>query len=115
MGDGVAVYDLHPQRGAGALQAVIGLDGEGVLVPDGWAAYDRSEEASHQQCVAHVLRRVREKKLSPKASPWFTSAGDRMRPLSNRSDSTKRATSWMTSLAVSSPKGSVNCAEVRPC
>jgi transposase len=60
VGDGVTGYDIHPQRGAEALIAVLGLGWDGVLIHDGWAAYDRFEEAVHQQCVAHVLRRARE-------------------------------------------------------
>ena len=60
VGDGMTCYDIHPQRGAGALVAVIGLGFDGILIHDGWAAYDRFEEAIHQQCVAHVLRRARE-------------------------------------------------------
>ncbi len=60
VGDGATGYDIHPQRGAEALIAVIGLGWGGTLIHDGWAAYDRFEEAVHQQCVAHVLRRARE-------------------------------------------------------
>src|SRR5262249_5667023 len=43
---------------AGALQAVIGLDYEGVLIHDGFASCDRFGVACHQQCLAHVLRRA---------------------------------------------------------
>jgi transposase len=60
VGDGATGYDIHPRRGADALAAVIGLSWDGTLIHDGWAAYDRFEEAVHQQCVAHVLRRARE-------------------------------------------------------
>jgi transposase len=60
VGDGATGYDIHPQRGAEALIAVIGLGWGGTLIHDGWAAYDRFAEAVHQQCVAHVLRRARE-------------------------------------------------------
>jgi transposase len=60
VGDGMTCYDIHPHRGADALSAVIGLGWDGVLIHDGWAAYDRFAEAIHQQCVAHVLRRARE-------------------------------------------------------
>jgi transposase len=60
VGDGMTCYDIHPQRGADALIAAIGLGFDGVLIHDGWAAYDRFAEAIHQQCVAHVLRRARE-------------------------------------------------------
>jgi transposase len=60
VGDGATAYDIHPQRGAEALAAVIGPGWDGILIHDGWAAYDRFEAAAHQQCVAHVLRRARE-------------------------------------------------------
>jgi transposase len=60
VGDGATGYDIHPHRGADALVAVIGLGWDGTLIHDGWAAYDRFGEASHQQCVAHALRRARE-------------------------------------------------------
>jgi transposase len=60
VGDAATCYDIHPQRGADAPVAVIGLGWDGVLVHDGWAAYDRFAEAAHPQCVAHVLRRARE-------------------------------------------------------
>ena len=42
------------------MAAVIGPGWDGTLIHDGWSAYDRFEEAVHQQCVAHVLRRARE-------------------------------------------------------
>jgi transposase len=60
VGDAATCYDIHPQRGADALIAAVGLGWDGVLIHDGWAAYDRFEEATHQQCVAHLLRRARE-------------------------------------------------------
>src|SRR5262249_1821404 len=41
-------------------EKVIGLDWDGLLIHDGFASYDRFEDAAHQQCVAHVLRRARE-------------------------------------------------------
>ena len=31
-----------------------------MLAHDGWSSYDRFEEAVHQQCLGHVLRRARE-------------------------------------------------------
>jgi transposase len=53
-------YQVDRRRSADALEEVIGIDWEGVLVHDGFASYDRFTEAFHQQCVAHLLRRARE-------------------------------------------------------
>jgi transposase len=53
-------YHIGPQRGSDALQRVLGLDWSGALVHDGWASYDAFEQATHQQCLAHVLRRAHE-------------------------------------------------------
>jgi Transposase IS66 family len=39
---------------------VLGADFDGVLERDGWAPYRRFEHASHQTCVAHLLRRCSE-------------------------------------------------------
>jgi transposase len=58
--DGVTCYHIDPQRGSVALQRVIGIDWSGTLVHDGWASYDQFEDACHQQCQAHVLRRAHE-------------------------------------------------------
>lgn len=58
-GERATCYAVDPQRSADALQRVIGLDWDGVLVHDGWSSYDRFEEALHQQCLAHLLRRAR--------------------------------------------------------
>jgi transposase len=60
----VTCYVISPQRGADPLVTVIGADWDGVMTHDGWAAYDRFQEASHQQCVAHALRRARELEAS---------------------------------------------------
>jgi transposase len=53
-------YQVDRRRGADALEEVIGLDWDGVLVHDGYSTYGRFEEALHQQCVPHLLRRARE-------------------------------------------------------
>lgn len=58
VGDDATCYVISPQRSADALAAVIGWDWEGVLIHDGFASYDRFLSATHQQCVAHVLRRA---------------------------------------------------------
>jgi transposase len=60
VGGRATCYAIDPSRSAAALEQVLGRDWGGVLVHDGWASYDRFEEAIHQRCVAHVLRRARE-------------------------------------------------------
>lgn len=53
-------YAIDPRRKADALERLIGLDWSGTLVHDGFSSYDRFAAATHQQCLGHVLRRVRE-------------------------------------------------------
>jgi transposase len=60
VGERSTAYAIDPKRSADALERVIGLDWSGVLSHDGYATYDRFEEAVHQSCVAHVLRRARD-------------------------------------------------------
>lgn len=60
VGDKATAYAIDSQRSADALQNVIGRDWAGILSHDGYATYDRFEQAIHQQCVAHVLRRARD-------------------------------------------------------
>jgi transposase len=60
VGDGVVCHVIDPQRGAGPLQAALGVDWDGTLVHDGWASYDQFVCAAHQQCQAHALRRAHE-------------------------------------------------------
>jgi transposase len=51
-------YAIDPHRSADALEKHLGLDYDGFLVHDGWASYDRFEQAIHQQCMAHLTRRA---------------------------------------------------------
>lgn len=63
VGTTVTVYDiaLGPgARGFDTAKQVLGEDFSGVLCRDGWAPYRRFEQASHQTCVAHLLRRCNE-------------------------------------------------------
>jgi transposase len=53
-------YAIDPFRKADALERLIGRDWSGMLVHDGFSSYDRFTAATHQQCLGHVLRRVRE-------------------------------------------------------
>jgi transposase len=60
VGEQATCYAIDPCRDAGALEQVIGRDYQGVLGHDGLATYDRFQAAAHQQCLAHLLRRLRE-------------------------------------------------------
>jgi transposase len=59
-GQGVVVYRVAPGRGFDDAAVVLGSDYAGVLERDGWAPYRRFATASHQSCLAHLLRRCRE-------------------------------------------------------
>ncbi len=54
------VYAIQPGRGFDQAAAILGTDYAGVLVRDGWAPYRRFDQAAHQTCLAHLLRRCRE-------------------------------------------------------
>ena len=56
---GATRFTIDSQRGADVLKRTIGLDWSGTMTHDGYAPYDRFEEASHQQCVDHAMRRAR--------------------------------------------------------
>ncbi len=59
-GDGGAtLFVIDPRRSADRLEGVIGRDWSGTLTHDGYSTYNRFEEAVHQQCVDHALRRAR--------------------------------------------------------
>jgi transposase len=53
-------YAILPGRGFEQAAALLGADFDGFLVRDGWAVYRRFEQAQHQTCLAHLLRRCRE-------------------------------------------------------
>lgn len=59
VGERSTAYAIDPHRSADALEEVIGRDWSGVLSHDGYATYDRFADATHQSCIAHVLRRAR--------------------------------------------------------
>jgi transposase len=58
VGDEATCYLIDRSRGAEVAAAVLGWEYSGVMTHDGCASYDRFENALHQQCVAHVLRRA---------------------------------------------------------
>ena len=60
VGDRATAYAIDSKRSAAVLERVIGRDWSGILSHDGFASYDRFDDAAHQQCAAHVLRRARD-------------------------------------------------------
>src|SRR5262249_12793480 len=58
VGPGATAYVIDPTRGGSVAEAILGLDYDGVMIHDGWAPYDRFEDARHQQCLSHLLRRA---------------------------------------------------------
>ena len=53
-------YDIGDRSGDTA-ERLLGRDWSGTLIHDGWSVYDRFEQARHQQCVGHLVRRCRER------------------------------------------------------
>ncbi len=51
------VYAIQPGRGFDQAAALLGADFAGILVRDGWAPYRQFDQAAHQTCLAHLLRR----------------------------------------------------------
>jgi transposase len=56
--NGATLYRVDPQRSADVLENVIGIHWSGSMTHDGYSSYDRFEDAAHQQCVDHALRRA---------------------------------------------------------
>jgi len=54
------VYSIQRGRGFAEAATVLGKDYAGALVADGWAPYRRFTAATHQTCLAHLLRRCSE-------------------------------------------------------
>ncbi len=54
----VTVYAIQPGRGYPQVRAILGARYAGVLVRDGWAPYRKLPHATHQTCLAHLLRRT---------------------------------------------------------
>jgi transposase len=53
-------YAIEQHRKVDALENQIGLGWTGTMTHDGFSSYDRFTKAIHQQCLRHILRRVRE-------------------------------------------------------
>jgi transposase len=60
VGQDVVCYAVESDRGADALEGQIGIGWSGKMVHDGFSSYGRFVKATHQQCLGHVIRRLRE-------------------------------------------------------
>ncbi len=54
------VYVQRPSRGFDVVEEILGKDFAALLGHDGWAPYDKLTDATHQQCLAHLITRSKE-------------------------------------------------------
>jgi transposase len=54
----VTLYVIRPSRGRDVPQEVLGTDYAGRMIHDGWSPYNSFDQATHQQCLEHLLRRA---------------------------------------------------------
>ncbi|WP_261560728.1 IS66 family transposase [Frankia tisae] len=65
------LIDCHPKRGTAGIDALgVLTDFTGVIVHDAWAPYDTYTTATHQLCVAHVLRELQAVGDTAPAGVW---------------------------------------------
>ena len=60
VGPEATAYVIDPTRSGDGAADILGFDYAGTMIHDGWSPYDRFHEASHQQCLRHLLRRADE-------------------------------------------------------
>jgi transposase len=53
-------YVIDSTRSGAVTERPIGAHYAGVMIHDGWSPYDNFEQARHQQCLGHLLRRCHE-------------------------------------------------------
>ena len=58
--DGATAYNVADGRGFDEARELLQEDFSGVIVRDGWGVYRCYRKATHQTCLAHVLRRCHE-------------------------------------------------------
>ncbi|AEH09113.1 hypothetical protein FsymDg_3089 [Candidatus Protofrankia datiscae] len=73
--DKYTLIDCHPHRGTAGIDALGVLPGfDGVIVHDAWAPYDSYTAATHQLCLAHVLRELQAVVDTAPAGTWCWAA-----------------------------------------
>jgi len=60
VGEQATVYTIRAGRGYAEAAELVGKGYTGFVVRDGWAPYRKFQQAFHQTCLAHLLRRCRE-------------------------------------------------------
>jgi transposase len=60
VGPEATAYVIDPTRSGSLAEDILGLDFAGAMIHDGWSPYDQFENARHQQCLNHLLRRADE-------------------------------------------------------
>src|SRR5437660_1583818 len=60
VGPEATAYVIDPTRSGDVAADILGFDYAGAMIHDGWSPYDRFHEATHQQCLRHLLRRADE-------------------------------------------------------
>jgi transposase len=58
--DDATLYDVARGRGFEQAKGLVPADYSGTIVRDGWVVYNSYDKATHQTCVAHLLRRCHE-------------------------------------------------------
>ena len=51
VGPEATAYVIDPTSSGAVAEAILGLDYDGTMIHDGWAPYDRFDNAHHQQCL----------------------------------------------------------------
>jgi transposase len=71
VGAEATAYVIDPTRSGAAAEDILGADYAGTLIHDGWSPYDRFENARHQQCLNHLLRRAEEMAAAKRGAVRF--------------------------------------------
>lgn len=58
VGQDATLYEIAPSRGFDVIERALGADYSGFLGRDGWAPYNRLEQATHQLCNGHLIHRA---------------------------------------------------------
>jgi len=58
--DDATIYDVARGRGFDQAVNLVPADYAGTIVRDGWVVYNSYEKATHQTCIAHLVRRCHE-------------------------------------------------------